>query len=59
MTEERLTLNTKDTRYLREVILKVRNVYIDNPYIGLCTWFDEFDHHASHGDIQLCEKLRF
>jgi outer membrane protein assembly factor BamB len=41
----------------RRVVERVRRSYAENPFSGLCSWFEEFDHHLSRGDIDVCEYL--
>lgn len=36
---------------------RVRRTYAENPFLGLCTWFEEFNHYIRHNRIEVCEAL--
>lgn len=41
----------------RATIRQVRSTYIDNPHLGLATWFDEFDRLLLQQDFPKCFAL--
>lgn len=45
-------------RELNRSISRVRSFYAEEPILGLCTWFDEFDQHIRVGNLEVCGGLR-
>lgn len=41
----------------RLIIQRIRRAYINNPYLGLARWFEEFDRYVARGQCEVCQAL--